>query len=71
MRSSSIFSKSYRFIELANTIQPVLKMRCHGNYIENNALLLKRQKPIVYTNVSTILQLETTQFVRLIFYKVK
>ena len=36
-------------------------MSCNWN--ENNGLSLKIQKPIVYTNVSTILQLETAQFV--------
>ena len=44
-------------------IQLVFKIHYHGNWNKNNGQLLKRQKPIVYTNVLTIFQLETTQFI--------
>ena len=64
-RTSSkwICLKFYRLIEFVSTIQLVFKIRCHGNWNKNNGLLLKRQKLIVYTNVLTIFQLETTQFI--------
>ena len=55
--------KFCKFIEFLSTIQFVFKICCHGNWNENNGVLLKRQKPIVYTNVLTIFQLESTQII--------
>ena len=70
--SNWICLKFCNFIEFVRTIRLWFKIRCHGNQNENNGLLLNSQKPIVYTNVLTIFQLETTQFtLYLIFYEVK
>ena len=38
--------KFYRFIEFGSTIQLVFKIRCYGNWNENNCLLLKRQSQL-------------------------